>query len=828
MLSCVVLCLLLSLKAAGQALPQAQAYFAQGLWQHTLQALHQDSSVAAEILRGKMFLELYEFTEAQKCFEKARIQQQGEANTEALAATEAYLLKVYSGLRQNQVALLQAQKLEVFLTKNKTSKALNLLLYEAIGTAYRIQWNPPALSKAFDYYQKALHLAAGSPEEIQLLHFLGNWYNDQMAYLGGTLASSSSYEIRISTLAEMDKLYLLALASYQQALTLCERWLPAKHSKKAFLYFGICAAQAKVVKQEADVLRVLHTIQEGLQAVLYDYTARDPYAALPKALLYTSLPALSYLLQFRADMLGALYRRNGQEQVLQAAYSNYKSCVRILDELQYYYPQSHLHLTMMNAYNNATYINLMALAHELWQKKDDAKYLEEAFWYSEKSKYALLTQNKTMNRDFAALSQKAYWTERRYLAQATAAEQAAAQNQLQILLQEEKSQQQSIGSLQALQEKIPADMAIISYTDGRAFNNAYFVLLLTKSKAVLLKIPKTKHWELIEQDIESLQEALLQHDASGFATKAFGIYEQCLQPIATQLQAYKKLLIIPDGKLAYLPFEALLSSPATGQSFQKMPFLIHQWQIQYGFSIHLSFSQEAVPTSAQKVFWIPQFPKDSLTPLPYQQRLATLLQEKYQFTAQNPTQDLVNQQSGTVLHISTHALINYQSPEASALWLPQKLLSGQVEGLSMAYRLVLLNTCESSRGKVQMGEGVWSLARAFKKAGAESLMATLWQADDRSIAAINTYFYEHLADGYPSDEALHKAKKRFLEQAEAPEAYNPYYWAVLIHLGAPQQIYAARAWWQVSPWVIGVLGAMLLFIGIFYKWSTSQRRAISS
>lgn len=765
-------------------------------------------------------MELYEFTEAQKCFEKARARQQGETN--AVASTEAYLLKVYSGLRQNRLALSQAQKLEAFLEENSASKELSILLYEAIGTAYRIQWNPPALSKAFDYYQKALRLAVGSPEEIQLLHLLGNWYNDQMAYLGGTLASSSSPEIRTSALAEMDKLYLLALASYQKALVLCEQWLPAKHPKKAFLYFGICAAQAKVMKQEADVLRVLHTIQEGLQVVLYNYSSADIYEALPEPMLYTSLPALSYLLQFRAEILGVLYRYNGQEKALQAAYNNYKSCVRVLDELQYYYPQSHLHLTMMNAYNNATYINLMASAHELWQKKGDSKYVEEAFWYSEKSKYALLAEDKTLKKDFAKLSQKAYWTERRYLAQASAAEQTAAQAQLQRLLQEEKSRQQASGSLQALQEKIPADMAIVSYTDGRAFNNAYFVLLLTKNKAELLKISKTKHWELIEQDIESLQEALLQHNAPAFAKKAFGLYEQCLQPVATKLKAYKKLLLIPDGKLAYLPFEALLSSPATGQSFQKMPFLIHQWQIQYGFSIHLSFGQEAAPPKAQKVFWIPTFPKDSLAPLPYQQKLAALLQEKYQFRAQNPAQDLAAQQSGTVLHISTHALINYQAPEASVLWLPQKLLSGQVEGLSMDYRLVLLNTCESSRGKVQMGEGVWSLARAFKKAGAESLMATLWEADDRSIAAINTYFYEYLADGYPSDEALHKAKKRFLEQAEAPEAYNPYYWAALIHLGPPQQIYAVQAWRQAKPWWIG---GLLLLIGIMLKKSAFVRKS---
>ena len=807
-------------------LPQAQAYFAQGLWQHTLQTLHQDSSVAAEILRGKVFLELYEFAEAQKCFEKAHARQQGEAN--ALASTEAYLLKVYSGLRQNRLALSQAQKLEAFLEENSASKELSILLYEAIGTAYRIQWSPPAMAQAFDYYQKALRLAAGSPEEIHILHLLGNCYNDQMAYLGGTLASSSSPEIRTSALAELDKLYLLALASYQKALKLCNQWLPAKHSKRAFLYFGICAAQAKVMKQEADVLRVLHTIQEGLQAVLHDYSSADIYEALPEPMLYTSLPALSYLLQFRAEILGVLYRYNGQEKALQAAYNNYKSCVRILDELQYHYPQSHLHLTMMNAYNNASYINLVASAHELWQKKGDFKYLEEAFLYSEKSKYALLVQEKALGNNFIELSQKAYWTERRYLAQVTAAEQSAAQAQLEKLLQEEeKHQRQPLGSLREIQRKIPSDLTIISYTDGRAFHSAYFVLLIDKNEVKLLKIPKTKHWELIEQDIETLHEALRRHDAPAFADKAFALYEQCFQPIATHIGQGKKLLFIPDGKLAYLPFEALLSSPAAGKYFQKMPFLIKEWQIHYGFSIRLSFAQQAARQSAQKVFWIPNFPEDSLAPLPYQQKLATLLEKQYQFTAQNPQQNLSQKQCGTILHISTHALVNYQIPEVSALRLPHRLLSSQIEALSLDYRLVLLNACESNRGKVQMGEGVWSLARAFKKAGAESLMATLWQTADRSTARINAYFYEALAAGYPSDEALHQAKIRFLAQAEAPEAYNPYYWAALVHLGPPQQIYAAQAWWARS-WIIGVLGAMLLFIWLFYKWSISQSAAISS
>lgn len=89
-------------------------------------------------------------------------------------------------------------------------------------------------------------------------------------------------------------------------------------------------------------------------------------------------------------------------------------------------------------------------------------------------------------------------------------------------------------------------------------------------------------------------------------------------------------------------------------------------------------------------------------------------------------------------------------------------------------RLVVMSACETGRGEVT-SEGVFGLQRAFKQAGANTLIMSLWKVNDNATALMMTTFYEHLLAGQSPRVAFRNAQQTVRE--EFPE---PYFWAAFI------------------------------------------------
>ena len=116
--------------------------------------------------------------------------------------------------------------------------------------------------------------------------------------------------------------------------------------------------------------------------------------------------------------------------------------------------------------------------------------------------------------------------------------------------------------------------------------------------------------------------------------------------------------------------------------------------------------------------------------------------------------------------------------------MPEKMENGILTAREIAsmdlsdLQLVVLSACQTGLGQLR-DDGVFGLQRGFKKAGARTLLMSLWSVDDQATQTMMTAFYEELATGAPRGVAFHRAQNRL--RADARFA-SPIYWASFIML----------------------------------------------
>ena len=100
---------------------------------------------------------------------------------------------------------------------------------------------------------------------------------------------------------------------------------------------------------------------------------------------------------------------------------------------------------------------------------------------------------------------------------------------------------------------------------------------------------------------------------------------------------------------------------------------------------------------------------------------------------------------------------------------------------------MVLSACETALGKEYKGEGIFSFSREFAALGIPATVSNLWSVDNESTYRITEWFYQFVADGLPTDEALRQAKLKFFKESTG-EKKLPFYWASAILTGKTEII----------------------------------------
>jgi CHAT domain-containing protein len=174
-----------------------------------------------------------------------------------------------------------------------------------------------------------------------------------------------------------------------------------------------------------------------------------------------------------------------------------------------------------------------------------------------------------------------------------------------------------------------------------------------------------------------------------------------------------------------------------------------------------------------------------------------------------------------LLHLATHAVADTSNMERShILFSPPDGSSANADYLYLkeAYALGLdgvdlavLSACDTESGRLVRGEGIQSFSRAFLAAGARSTLTTMWRVADEPTSDFMEVFYHHLGRGEPRDQALRRAKLRFLN--DRSDLSDPHYWGAFVLTGDGfRPVPRAVTWRSVAAIVIGIALAAVVAV----------------
>ncbi len=335
------------------------------------------------------------------------------------------------------------------------------------------------------------------------------------------------------------------------------------------------------------------------------------------------------------------------------------------------------------------------------------------------------------------------------------------------------------------------------------------------------------------------------------------LYTQLWAPISSLVKT-KKVTVIPDGILFYLNFELLTPQFITTYDQLATNSLLSKHIFSYHYSLLLLDNKQSATLNNNFIAFAPgfiskqsnngrqpvadPFEKDvqylALLPQPFTLQLISrihLLLGGNLYLDNNSTKEKFIKNAGhhSIIHIGTHAESNNENPQFSKLIFAKNnqehenndLFVHEIYNCDLRSDLAVLTACETGKPGYQDGEGMVSLAHAFNYAGSNCILTGLWKIDEQTSSIIVEDFYKNLIAGMSKDEALQKAKMKFLQEGEG-RMLAPQYWGGLVLMGntaaLPIQAKGVYNYWMLT--------GILLFMAacLFFAENRKRRRLVKS
>ncbi|CAA9196904.1 CHAT domain-containing protein [Flavobacterium collinsii] len=478
----------------------------------------------------------------------------------------------------------------------------------------------------------------------------------------------------------------------------------------------------------------------------------------------------------------------------------------------------------------------------LFQKENKTEYLEEAFQLAERTKSGVLKSYQS-NIKKATTQEKSLLQQLQSLNNAIVKEQQkgpsanipnlnnAIKKQNELMLSLKQIQSKNPNSLpdncdlKRLFSKLEKDKAVLVYYFMGAENLYYFTLQNNRISLNHLYNAHTAMSNILKFINYFNTAAAITNDISGYNYYGKKVYDLLRLP---QNVVYKNLIIIPDGILNFLPFEALITSASKTTNFAKMHYLLNDLRIAYNTSANQYLNAKPILHYGNTILGVFPVFKNTSFELRYSRKELEVIRNNFKGKyLENSEANFSNFKNNanhySILHLSTHASSGDVETPASIRFYDQEILYSELYNLNINPDLVVLSACETGIGKLYKGEGAMSVARGFQFAGAQNLLFSLWKVNDYTTAVFMADFYKNIKKGQSYFEANANAKLAFLQDKSISNAKkSPYYWSSFAYYGAvsAEEKSSNYIFYIIS--LLAVIGLFLVF-NHYRKWKIFTR-----
>ncbi|NOQ28130.1 MAG: CHAT domain-containing protein [Bacteroidales bacterium] len=693
-----------------------------------------------------------------------------------------------------------------------------------------------SLSKADYCFKEAIN--------TYIRNYNKNHYMTAMAYINHAL-----FYAEIEELNKSEQLYLKAYKIFINSLG------------KQHLYTSYCLLNmGELYTKKGNYKEALNYYQKSLASKINNFNDSSIYVN-PSTNVFPDLDLLD-VLKGKAQALEMLAIQENKESNLKAALSTLEITVGFIEQLRmgYLYENSKLVLAEKEY---ETYMSIIKIAYELLNITGNKDYINLAFKYSERSKYAILREsiNEESARNFASIPENIQKQEKEIKEQiGNTRIQIANENKLvnpdsskQIKLKEKlfrltQSREKIIGEFERnypkyykrkyenkvveigeLQQNLLDKEAVISYeiTDSMLYT---FIVTKDDYKLTGAKIDSS-FYSSLNTYIECLHSDYF-YNYDNFMRSSYDLYKMLIQPFTPIIKG-KNLLIIPNNDLSLMSFESLRFKPYDENNDYDDPsksYLIQNFPIGYAYSASLY-----VDSKQKKKKWNPRFlgfapdyknSRDQFRYLPTVKKnlrkISWITLGKI-FTKEKATEYNLKKYAKDygIIHLYAYGNENKENPRLSRMYLSYRddtiedgyLHAYEVDELELNSELIVLASCHSGSGSISKGEGVLSIGRKFMNSGNQSIVMSLWFAYYKQSLFELKEFYKYLVMGKRKDEAMRLAKLNYLESTDL-WGTDPKYWASLVVYGNQEPIYKgfiARKIAGISIIILLLLATAFLF-----------------